>query len=196
VNAIKYFTLVCVVSSCIDLAAHENVHTQAHHPHAVAHRVVAKTLNHENMKKMNLFFGANPKVMVCMQKASSIAKKTLHEMEKIKDSEVSLRLDAVLKPGEFFLEMLDGEVGVFMDPLLTESFGAEHKAKSIFASMTTQKGNPMVYFRSSVTTKKTLELFCRDFIKFFSDVHSSLSPEVRVVVAEEIKRLVAQNSAK
>ncbi len=178
---VRYFVLVCIASaSCF----------QAHAGQVQA-KSASQALQHSNMKLINSFFGSNPRIMISLQKSSAIAKRTLHELATIKDSEVAARLDLVLKPGEFFLSMLDGEVGSFIDPLIVESLGKDGHEKSIFGAMTKQQGSPVVFLKDRIKTKEDLKQFCHEFIKFFNDLHHSLSPEVRVIVAEETKRLIA-----
>ncbi|MBM3893727.1 hypothetical protein FJ365_05005 [Candidatus Dependentiae bacterium] len=153
-------------------------------------------LKHESMKTINTVFGSNPLIMVSIIKASRTASKTLHDLAKLQEADVVKSLNEIIKPVESFLGMIEGPVGGFIEPLITESFGAEASAKSILGAMTRQKASPLVFLRSRIQSKNDLKQFCQEFTKFFSDLHNSLTPEVRTVINEEMKRLIAQSQAK
>ncbi len=180
----KQLALVCLSTvCCLSLNAKE----------AVTAQPAAQVLAHDNMKLINSFFGANPRIMISINKAAAVARRTIHELPKILDTDIASRLELVLKPGEFFLTMLDGDAGSFIEPLIIESFGTDGHANSILGAMSKQKSSPLLFFRARIKSKKDLNQFCHEFNKFSQDLHRSLAPEVQKAVADEMKRLIAQS---
>lgn len=204
-NCTNKFALLCTgLLCCTSVSAHvvvpaDAVVQSAQKTDSTAAKQVKSShvlLQNEGMKTINTVFGTNPLIMVSIIKASRTASKKLHELPKIQDADVAKNLQEVLHPVESFLGMIEGPVGNFIEPLIIESFGAELYAKSILGAMTKQKTSPLLFLRARVQTKNDLRQFCQEFTKFFNDLHNSLSPEVRTIVGEEMKRLIAQSQAK
>lgn len=194
-KCLNKLALLCTgLLSCSSLVAHlaDAVPQQAAQPARQAPLV----LKHDSMKTINTVFGSNPLIMVSIIKASRTASKTIHEFAKLQDADVAKTLNQVLHPVESFLGMIEGPAGGFIEPLINESFGAEASAKSILGAMTRQKASPLVFLRARIQSKNDLKQFCQEFTKFFTDLHNSLTPDVRTVVNEEMKRLIAQSQAK
>ena len=192
------FTLLCTgLLCCSALNAHTvapaDAVTQAVVPPA---RQVHTVLKHDSMKTINTVFGSNPLIMVSIIKASRTASKMLHELVKLPEADVAKSLNQVLHPVESFLGMIEGPVGGFIEPLINESFGVEASAKSILGAMTRQKASPLTFLRSRIQSKNDLKQFCQEISKFFTDLHNSLTPEVRTIVNDEMKRLIAQSQVK
>lgn len=156
-------------------------------------RQASVVLKHESMKTINTVFGSNPLIMVSIIKASRTAGKTLRDFAKLQEPDVVKSLNEIIKPVESFLGMIEGPVGGFIEPLINESFGAEASAKSILGGMTRQKASPLAFLRASIQSKNDLKQFCQEFTKFFTDLHNSLTPEVRSIINQEMKRLIAQS---
>lgn len=148
-------------------------------------------LTSPEMDMLNTMLAANPIGTMRLNMGYNAAQKTLKELPAMQDSHdaISEKMALLLAPVKEFFDIIQAFSGM-IKPLVEESLmsKAKNNQKIYLLEFFNATGGATLYFEKAVTNKAELELVCKEFMTFFSDLKVSLTPEAN----EAYKKLVEQ----